>query len=81
MLEDEEEDDNVTSAAIWSLSQIGGEDARLYLLNLLEQTEDEDAIKFLEDAIENLDFNEELSNFDLLSLGEEDELDEEDDGK
>lgn len=77
MLEDEEEDDDVVSAAIWSLSQIGGEDARVYLLNLLEQTEDEETIEFLEDAIENLDFNEELNHFDLLSLNEDDEdLDE-----
>jgi HEAT repeat protein len=77
MLEDEEEDDDVVSAAIWSLSQIGGEDARVYLLNLLEQTEDEETIEFLEDAIENLDFNEELNHFDLLSLNEnEEDLDE-----
>lgn len=78
MLEDEEEDDDVVSAAIWSLSQIGGEDARAYLINLLEQTEDEDAIEFLESAIENLDFNEELNSFDLLSLGDDEELDEDD---
>ena len=85
MLEDEEEDDEVTSAVIWSLSQIGGEDVRLYLLNLLELTEDEEAVEFLEDAIENLDFNEELNSFDLMSLDEdevdydEEDLDEEDD--
>ncbi len=70
MLEDEEEDDDVTSAVIWSLSQIGGDDVRVYLLNLLENTDDEDAIKFLEDAIENLDFFDELNHFDLLSLDE-----------
>ncbi|MFN3492083.1 MAG: HEAT repeat domain-containing protein [Anaerolineales bacterium] len=72
MLEDEEEDDDVVSAAIWSLSQIGGEDARIYILNLLENTDDEETIEFLEDALENLDFNEELNEFDLLSLNEED---------
>lgn len=72
MLEDEEEDDDVISAAIWSLSQIGGEDARIYLLNLIENTEDEDLLAFLEDALENLDFNEELDKFDLLSLDEDD---------
>lgn len=78
MLEDEEEDDEVTSAVIWALSQIGGEDVRVYLLNLLENTEDEDAVEFLEDAIENLDFNEELNSFDLFSLNEDgEELDEE----
>lgn len=78
MLEDEEEDDDVVSAAIWSLSQIGGEDARIYLVNLIENTEDEDLLAFLEDALENLDFNEELDRFDLLSLDEDDleDLDE-----
>lgn len=87
MLEDEEEDDDVISAAIWSLSQIGGDDARIYLVNMIEQTEDEDLVAFLEDALENLDFNEELDKFDLLSLDEDDlenldeinELDDEED--
>ncbi|MBE0670185.1 MAG: HEAT repeat domain-containing protein [Anaerolineales bacterium] len=72
MLEDEEEDDDVISAVIWSLSQIGGEDARIYIVNLIENTEDEDLIAFLEDALENLDFNEELDKFDLLTLDEDD---------
>lgn len=80
MLEDEEEDEDVATAAIWSLSQIGGDDARIYLLNLVENTEDENLIEFLEDALENLDFNEELNKFDLLTLDEDDgdliELDE-----
>ena len=78
MLEDEEEDDDVISATIWSLSQIGGEDTRIYIVNLIENTEDEDLVAFLEDALENLDFNEELDKFDLLSLDEDDleDLDE-----
>lgn len=75
MLEEEEEEDDVVAAAIWSLSQIGGDDARIYLLSLIEKTEDEDTIEFLEDALENLDFIEELNKFDLLSL-DEDDLDE-----
>lgn len=74
MLEDEEEDDDVTLAAIWALSQIGGEDARAYILSLLESTEDEEATEFLEGALENLDFNEEMNKFDLLSLDEDDDL-------
>ncbi len=80
LLEEEEEDDDVVAAALWSLSQIGGDDARIYLLNLIEQTEDEDLTEFLEDALENLDFTEELNKFDLLSLDDDeidiDELDE-----
>ncbi|MBI5824699.1 MAG: HEAT repeat domain-containing protein [Chloroflexi bacterium] len=78
MLEDEEEDDDVISATIWSLSQIGGDDARIYIVNLIENTEDEDLVTFLEDALENLDFNEEMDKFNLLSLDEDDleDLDE-----
>ena len=76
MLEDEEEDDDVIAAAIWSLSQIGGDDARVYLLHLIEQTDDEALTEYLEEALENLDFIEELNKFDLLLLDEEADLDE-----
>ncbi len=75
LLEDED-DDEVTAAAIWSLSQIGGEDVRPYLENLIDQTEDEDVIAYLEDALENLELTEDLEKFDLLAV-DEDELDEE----
>jgi len=78
MLEEEEEDDDVVAAAIWSLSQVGGDDARIYLVNLIEKTEDEDIVEFLEDALVNLDFLQELNKFDLLSL---DDLDEEDESE
>lgn len=69
--EEEEESDEETMAAIWSLSQIGGEDARAYILNMLDNTEDEDAIEFLEDALDNLNMNDELSQFNLLSFDED----------
>lgn len=71
----EDEDEDVVTSAIWSLSQIGGDDARTYLISLIEQTEDEEMLEFLEDALENLDFNDELNKFDLLSL-DEDELED-----
>ncbi len=74
LLEDEEDDD-VSAAAIWSLSQIGGEDVRVYLLHLLDQAEDEELVEFLEDALENLEFTEGLDQFDLLALDTDDELD------
>jgi HEAT repeat protein len=67
VLEDEEEDD-ITSAAIWSLSQIGGEDVRVYIENLLDLAEEEEDVKFLEDALENVEFTDELNHFDLLSI-------------
>ena len=76
MLEDEEEDDDVIAAAIWSLSQIGGDDARVYLLHLIEQTDDEALTEYLEEALENLDFIEELNKFDLLLLDEDADLED-----
>lgn len=80
MLESEE-DAEVMTAAIWSLSQIGGEDVQVYLETLLDQTEDEDLIEFLEDALDNLAFTEDLDRFDLMSFNPDDLdiLDEEDD--
>ena len=72
ILDDEEEDEDVVTAAIWSLSQIGGDDARIYLVALIDQTEDEELVEFLEDALENLDFTEEFNKFDLLTLDEDD---------
>ena len=65
---EEEEEDNIASAAIWSLSQIGGEDARLYIENLLDLAEEEEDIKFLEEALDNVEFTDELNHFDLLSI-------------
>lgn len=78
----EEEDDTVLSAMIWSLSQIGGEDVRTYLEALLDQIEDEDQIAFLEEALDNLAFTEDLERFDLFSYDPEEdlvELEEDDD--
>jgi HEAT repeat protein len=77
ILEDEEVDDDVATAAIWALSQIGGDDARTYLVALIDQTEDEDLVEFLEDALENLNFTEEFNKFELLTL-DEDDVDESD---
>ena len=76
---EEEEDDEVTSTIIWSLSQIGGEDARTYIENLLDQTEDEEQIEFLEEALENLAFTEDLDRFDLLNVEPEVDLEVQDD--
>lgn len=67
VLEDEEEDD-ITRAAIWSLSQVGGEDARVYLENLLDAAQEGEDIEFIEEALDNLEFTDELSHFDLMSI-------------
>jgi len=76
MLE-EEDDDDVVTALIWSLSQVGGEDARTYIENLLDQTEDDEQIEFLEEALENLSFTDDLDKFELLNFEPDFELNEE----
>jgi len=72
----EEEEPTVLSAVIWSLSQIGGEDVRTYLETLLDQLEleDEEQIAFLEEALDNLSFTEDLDRFDLLAVDPDEEL-------
>src|SRR6266487_596000 len=71
----EEEDATILNAVIWSLSQIGGEDVRTYLDNLLDGIEDDDEqIAFLEEALDNLAFTEDLDRFDLLAVDPDDEL-------
>ena len=75
MLE-EEDDDEVLEAVIWSLSQIGGEDVRTYLQAMLDAAEDEEQVGFLEDALTNLAFTEDLEGFDLMAYDPDDELGE-----
>ena len=72
---EEEDNDAVAGSAIWSLSQIGGEDARIYLENLLDLAEEEDQIAFLEEALDNLAFTDDMERFDLLALDADDTLD------
>ena len=74
MLEEDENDELVVNAAVWSLSQIGGEDARIYIESLIDETEDDDQVEFLEEALDNLAFTEDLAKFDLLNLDLEDDL-------
>jgi hypothetical protein len=72
----EEEDATILSAVIWSLSQIGGEDVRTYLESLMDQLDDDEQIEFLEEALDNLAFTEDLDRFDLMSYDPDDELTE-----
>ena len=72
----EEEDSTVMNAVIWSLSQIGGEDVRTYLENIMDQLEDEEQIAFMEEALDNLAFTEDLERFDLFSFDPEEDLTE-----
>ena len=79
LLEDETDDD-IFKAAIWSLSQIGGEDVRTYLETMLDDMEDDEAIEFIEDALDNLSFTEDLENFSLMAFNPDD-IEEDDENK
>lgn len=65
MLEDP--NDDVRFAAIWSLSQIGGDEVGDRLEQMLDETEDEVELDLIEQALENLEFGEDL-NFDFLEF-------------
>jgi HEAT repeat protein len=67
----EDSDLDVRMAAIWSLSQIGGPRVRTALEALLEITEDDEEANQIENALENLDFTEEMNDLALLDIPED----------
>ena len=76
MIEDPTQlDTDLYAAVVWSLSQIGGEGVRERLDELLDETEDEEEMGFLESAIDNLEFTEGFDLFDMLDVEPRDEDD------
>ncbi len=71
ILEDEPENEDLWAAAVWSLSQIGGEDVRVTLERLMDGTDDPEEADFLEEALDNLSFTEDMANFDLFDIDPE----------
>ncbi len=67
----EDVDLDVRMASIWALSQVGGEGVRSALESLLEATEDDDEANQIDNALENLDFTEEMRNLALLEIPED----------
>ena len=66
----EDSSNEIRSASIWALSQIGGEGIFETLNNLLDNAEDDEEINFLEMALDNLSFNEDFKLFELLEIPE-----------
>ena len=75
LLEAGTDDDDLYFAAIWFLTKIGGDGVRELIEMSLDETEDPDDIQFLEEALENLDFTEQVNKFDMMYI-DEDQLDE-----
>jgi HEAT repeat protein len=74
----DDSDSQVRLASIWALSEIGGAGVRSALTNMLENTEDEEEVQLLEDALDNLSFTEGSGGFELLDVSEGDDEDDED---
>jgi hypothetical protein len=67
---------------IWSLSKIGGRGVRQVIEVSLEDAEDPEEIRLLEEALENLDFTEQVNSFDMMYVEGDDPdewLDDEED--
>jgi HEAT repeat protein len=77
MLEDEE-DLELRRELIWALSKIGGQGVRDRLEEILETEADDDETDFIEEALDNLTFTEDMAHFDLFGLDPDAELHEED---
>lgn len=69
-----DDDENVRQAAIWSLSEIGGEDVQDLFMELYNNTEDDEELNFLEDALDNLAFTNDVGFFTLMDIDEEGHL-------
>ena len=72
----DDSDENVQMAAVWSLSQIGGNEVRPLLERLLSESEDDAIADFIEEALENLSFTEDMANFEMFDI----DLDEDETG-
>lgn len=59
---------DVRLAAIWSLSQIGGEGVMEKFMDLYENSEDDEVLDLLEDALDNLAFTEGDGFFGLMDV-------------
>lgn len=69
MLEDEGLDQDVFLAAIWSLSQIGGQGIQEKLEELADDPDiDDETVELIDSSIENLVFNNSLGDFELMDI-------------
>jgi hypothetical protein len=69
----DDSDRQVREAAIWSLSQVGGQDARKALKRLLRKAEPDER-EFVLDALDNLNFTDEVHSFPLLDFSSTDSI-------
>jgi HEAT repeat protein len=68
--ENVENSEDIRAAAIWSLSLIGGEGVENLFNRLSEEAEDDTESDYIDDALENLLFNQDISKFDAFVIDE-----------
>ncbi len=66
---DREKDEYLRSELIWALSQIGGEGIEEKFEQLLAKTDDDDEATLLEEALDMLNFTNEIADFELMEVG------------
>lgn len=71
----DELDEDLRDAVIWSLSKIGGDEVSDVLEKILDDTEDEEEIEFIQNALDNLEFTESANLFGLLDFEPKSEKD------
>jgi HEAT repeat protein len=82
MVEEEDYDSELRLAAIWSLSQIGGREVKDKLTELLNESDSDEEIEWLEKALENLEISsssEGLNFFNFKPTTGSDKVDDEED--
>ena len=72
LLEEGTDDDDIYFAVIWALSKIGGQGVRSLIEMNLEEAVDPEEVQLLEEALENLDFTEQVNSFDMMVVEEDD---------
>jgi HEAT repeat protein len=72
-------DTQVREAAIWGLGQIGGNEARTALMDVLDETEDEGERDYIQEALDNLAFHDDMLELSMLDFEDDDFADDEDD--
>ncbi len=73
LFEEEALDPDIRDAAIWALSQIGGEQVEETLEDLLEKAENDEDEEFILNALDNLSLTEQVNKMDLMDIDLEDE--------
>jgi HEAT repeat protein len=66
----EDVDHDVRMATIWALSQVGGHGVRSALEDMLETSKYGDEVNQIENALENLEFTEEMQDLALMDIPE-----------